>query len=102
MTERLRFFREAAEDIEEERAFYLKRSEEAEASFLHEVDHAIAAVADAPDRWPKYMKGTRRYVLDTFPFSLVYVVEEGVVVVVALEAERKKPGYWKSRLRKRY
>jgi toxin ParE1/3/4 len=101
MTARLRLFEEAAEDVEHERHWYRRRSESAEASFLRELDHAIASVIEAPQMWPRYMAGTQRYVLPTFPFSLIYFVEDDVVVIVCLASEHKKPGYWRDRLSKR-
>ena len=101
MSVRVRLFREASEEIEHERAWYRKRSESAEMSLLRELDHAIDAVVEAPDMWPRYLGDTRRYVFPTFPFSLVYFVEDDVVVIVALAAENRDPGYWRDRLPKR-
>jgi plasmid stabilization system protein ParE len=100
MTVRLRLFEEAAEEIEHERHWYRRRSESAEASFLRELDHAVAAVIDAPHIWPRYIAGTQRYVFPTFPFSLVYFVEDEVVVIVSIASEHKEPGYWRDRLPK--
>jgi plasmid stabilization system protein ParE len=96
---RLRFFKEAAAEIEHERGWYRDRSHVAEASFLRELEHAFEAVAQNPDTWPHYLGGTRRYVFPKFPFSLVYFVESGSFYVVALAAEHRPPGYWLERLR---
>lgn len=101
MTFRVRLFEEAAEEVEHERHWYRQRSESAEASFLRELEHAIAAVVDAPHMWPRYIAGTRRYVFPTFPFSLVYFVEEDLVLIVSIAAEHKQPGYWRDRMPKR-
>ena len=98
---RLRLFEEAAEEVEHERHWYRQRSESAEASFLRELDQAIAAVLEAPHMWPQYMAGTRRYVFPKFPFSLVYFVEDDVVLVVSVAADNKDPGYWRDRMLKR-
>ena len=100
MSDRIRFFEEAAEEIEHERRWYRDRSESAEASFLREVDHALDVVIEAPHRWPRHLSGTRRYVFRRFPFSLVYFLEGDVVVVVAVANDQKRPGYWRSRLRR--
>lgn len=100
MNDRIRFFEDAAEEIEHERRWYRERSESAEASFLRELDHAIEVVAEAPQRWPRYLAGTRRYVFRRFPFSLIYFVEDGVVVIVAIANGQKRPGYWRNRLRR--
>jgi hypothetical protein len=34
--------------------------------------------------------------LRKFPFSIVYFVEDDLVVVVSLVSERKRPGYWRA------
>jgi plasmid stabilization system protein ParE len=102
MTSRIRFFEEAADEVEHERRWYRKRSESAEESFLAELDHAIAAVGDAPHMWPSYIEGTQRYVFPTFPFSLVYFVEGNVVIIVAIAPDNKEPGYWRDRLPHRH
>jgi len=67
---------------------------------LRELDHAVDAVLNYPHMWPRHMEETRRYVFPKFPFSLVYFVEDNVVLVVALEAENKEPGYWRDRMPK--
>lgn len=97
---RLEFFDDAAAEIEEDRAWYLERSGSAEAGFLRELDHAIQQVADAPLQWPQYLAGTRRYVFPTYPYSLVYFVEDDVINVVAVAHDKKRPGYWRKRLSK--
>jgi plasmid stabilization system protein ParE len=89
---------EALAEIEESRAWYRQRSHSAEAAFLLEVDRAIHLVGDAPHRWPPYLRGTRRYVFTTFPYSLVYLVDDEVVNVVAVAHDKRRPGYWRNRL----
>jgi plasmid stabilization system protein ParE len=97
---RVQFFEEALAEIEESRAWYRLRSESAEGAFLREVDHAVDLVADAPHRWPIYLGNTRRYVFPAFPYSLVYFAEDALVSVVAIAHEKRRPGYWRKRLRK--
>lgn len=94
----LDFFEEAADEIDEGRAWYRRRSEPAETAFLRELDHAFEQIVEAPHRWPPFIGGTRRYVLPTFPYSLVYFVENDTVNVVAVAHEKRKPGYWRKRL----
>jgi plasmid stabilization system protein ParE len=96
---RLSFFEDALAEIEESRAWYRARSESAEAAFLHEIDHAVRLVQDAPYRWPAFLSGTRRYVFPTFPYSLVYLIEDEIVNVVAVAHDKRRPGYWRKRLR---
>ena len=97
----LRFFEDAGREIEKERGFYRERSEAAEAAFLRELDHAVKSVSEAPERWPVHIENTRRYVFPSFPFSLVYFVEDEAVFIVALEHHSRRPGYWRDRLPER-
>ena len=41
----------------------------------------------------------KRVFLERYPFAVVFYIEGETVYVVALEALRKRPGYWRSRLR---
>src|SRR6266571_7973626 len=96
----LHFFEEASDEAEEARRWYRERSEPAEAAFLSELDHAIAVVVEAPNRWPKHIADTRRYVFPTFPYSLVYFQDSERIYVVAVAHEKRRPGYWRKRLRR--
>jgi len=95
----LEFFEDASQEVEESRAWYRRRSERAEAAFLNELDHAIAQVVEGPWRWPEYSDSVRRYVFPTFPYSLIFFVEGETLHVVAVAHDKRKPGYWRNRLR---
>jgi plasmid stabilization system protein ParE len=41
----------------------------------------------------------KRVLLDRFPFAVVFCVENDTVQVIAVEALRKRPEYWRARLR---
>ena len=94
----LHFFEQANEEVEESRRWYRARSESAEAAFLRELDHAVEVVLDSPHRWPEYLGGARRYVFPSYPYSLVYFVEDETVHVVAVAHQSRRPGYWRKRL----
>ena len=99
MTE-LAFFEEASEEVEESGLWYRQRSEQAHAAFLRELDHAIEIVLESPQLWPTHVAGTRRYVFPTFPFSLIYFFERNTVHIVAVAHHKRRPGYWRRRLRR--
>jgi len=92
------FFHPAAvEEAQAARRWYLERSISAADSFLAELDHAIEAIAQTPDRWPDFVYGTRRYLFRRFPFQLMYRVVDGHVQIIAIAHGRRRPGYWKAR-----
>ncbi len=63
-----------------------------------EVERIAARIADAPDQGSPYLYGTRRFVLPLFRYSTVCLtLEAGYIIAVA--HHRRKPGYWRKRLR---
>jgi plasmid stabilization system protein ParE len=88
-------FRPAA--LEEARAaavWYRERSPAAADAFNDEITKAIKEIVSAPERWPQYRSGTRRFVLHRFPFFVVYRAQPNVVHVIAVAHARRRPGYW--------
>jgi len=92
-------FHEAA-SLELEAAFdwYLERSEPAAMRFLSEMDEAIATTSETPKRSPESGFGTRKFLLQRFPFALFYRELPSSVQVVAVAHGHRRPGYWKNRL----
>lgn len=78
--------------------WYRQRSPQAGTDFVIEVFYAIEGIREAPRRWPEHLHGTRRFVLDRFPFAIVYLDTDEVVNIVAVAHGKRKPGYWKQRL----
>jgi hypothetical protein len=46
----------------------------------------------------RFVDGTSRYVFAKFPYKLIYFVDGGVVVIVAVAHDKRRPGYWRGRL----
>ncbi|MBI3321644.1 MAG: type II toxin-antitoxin system RelE/ParE family toxin [Candidatus Omnitrophica bacterium] len=99
MTRNLEYLQEALEEAEEATRWYAERSPTTAAAFTNELDVAAAAVEQAPQAWPPYDHGTRRFLLRRFPYFLVYRIEPTRVVIVAVAHAHRRPGYWKDRLR---
>ena len=78
--------------------WYLERSEPAAQEFVAEVDRAIALVMQSPQRWPSGDFGTRRFVLQRFPFAITYREKNSGVQILAFAHGHRRPGYWKERL----
>jgi plasmid stabilization system protein ParE len=94
---RIEFHPSAVTEAEGAREWYAERSRSAAKGFLHELDHALVRVAEAPERWPEYEVGTRRLLFRRFPFALIYRVTDDCIQIVAVAHQRRKPGYWYSR-----
>ena len=93
----IRFHPAAAAEVEAAVQWYAARSPIAADAFVAEVNTCMERVREAPERWPRYVHGTRRYLFPHFPFSLVYRVRHGEIEIVAVAHHRRRPGYWRSR-----
>lgn len=102
MLQHVEFLSAAADEVRAAHAWYVARNEAAGAGFLNDLDDAVSNVAESPERWPRYLHGTRRYVFRRFPYSLVYRTTPACIQVVAVVHGRRRPGYWKDRAEKRF
>jgi len=86
--------------LEYEAAFdwYMERSILAASKFAAAVNRAMDMIVEAPQRWPTSCNGTRRFLLQKFPFAIVYRELPTVIQMVAIAHTRRKPGYWKQRI----
>ena len=64
------------------------------AAFAQEVDAAVSRIAETPIRYPLAEHGTRRIVLQRFPYNVFYRVGAEETVVVAVAHQKRRPGYW--------
>ncbi|MEO8435134.1 MAG: type II toxin-antitoxin system RelE/ParE family toxin [Pyrinomonadaceae bacterium] len=77
--------------------WYKARSITAARRFALELEAKIEVILDGPERWPLFESGTRRILLNRFPFSIIYRVTGEVVEIVAVMHQRREPGYWGDR-----
>jgi toxin ParE2 len=95
---RVEFHKEASLEYEAAFAWYLERSSSIASRFATELDRAVDAIAEAPQRWPANSQGTRKFLLQTFPFALIYRDSAAIIQVLAVAHGHRRPGYWKERL----
>ncbi len=98
MASEVRFHEAAGAEFEAAFGWYYLRSEFVASKFAEEMSHAIAMISDAPKRWPTATRGTRKFLLQRFPFAVFYREIPSGVQVLAVAHGHRKPGYWKSRL----
>ena len=80
--------------IEATRYYTEQAGPEVAQAFQQTVVDSVGRVAQFPLTWPRGRRGTRRLILRTFPFAIVYHVNEDRIVVVAVAHLKRRPGYW--------
>lgn len=95
----VRFHPAAAAEVDRAQAWYEERSVFAAAGFLQELTRAVQRIRAAPERHPPAEHGTRRLLLEQYPFSVVYLARRDEVFIIAVAHHKRRPGYWSARAR---
>jgi len=95
----VQFHEEASAEYEAAFDWYFARSELAALKFAEEeLSRAIVTITQAPQRWPHTVDGARKFLLQIFPFAVVYRELPAIIQILAIAHGRRRPGYWKKRL----
>ncbi len=62
-----------------------------------EVRKAAVRISEQPQVWSIERGDVRKYLLHTFPYKLMYSVEEGHILVIAVAHQHRNPDYWVGR-----
>lgn len=99
-----RFHPSAREELDAAGERYDEELPRLSLELLDAVDDAIFQIVERPAAWQRAEtlagREIRRFVMPRFPFAVFYYVVDDVVRIVAVAHARRKPGYWRSRLRK--
>ena len=91
------FHPSAQREAEAAQAWYEERDPLAASAFLRELSIGIQRIRQSPDRYPAAEAGTRKILLDRFPFTIYYRLKSDTLTVVAVAHHKRRPGYWSSR-----
>jgi plasmid stabilization system protein ParE len=95
---KVRLHPEARAELREARRWYFERSPLSATAFAHAVDNAVGRLVESPTRYPLADYGTRKIVLQRFPFNIFYRPGETEIVIVAVAHQKRRPGYWSGRV----
>ena len=73
------------------------RSTQAADGFYEELFRAVDVVRERPGLFAPYLHGTRRVVLDRYPFLVIYRELPRKIQIVAVAHAKRRPGYWAKR-----
>jgi hypothetical protein len=91
---------EAIVEGREARNWYRERSHDVEERFRVALRRSIREIREVPERWPADGDGLRSCRVAGFPYRLIYWSEGDCSLVVAIAHSKRRPGYWKVRLRR--
>jgi len=90
---------QAAAEHEDQVAYYETRAEGLGRRYHAALRSALVRVCDGPHRFRLvHAPDVRRAALKGFPFAVFFRAVDGVVQILAIAPNRKRPNYWKHRI----
>jgi plasmid stabilization system protein ParE len=68
---------------------------------LAKVGEAFTLLKEFPKAPPQIWDEYRRLLLRVFPYGFVYRIEVDEIIIVAIPHTKRRPGYWRRRLKTR-
>ena len=93
-----RFLAPAQTELLEAITYYAEINAELGVRFEQALARAVRAAAAHPERGAPRSRNTRRWLVQGFPFGVIYREVAGEIVVVPVAHQRKQPSYWERRL----
>jgi len=98
-----RYHPEAAVELDAEVGWYEDRLAGLGLSLSDNVDAVVDDLLDWPDSgvvWPNIRPGVtvRSRGVHRFPYRVVYMVRGDELIVIAVAADKRAPGYWRDRI----
>ena len=99
MTRAFSFHPAARTELREGVLFYEAEAQGLGAEFAAEVRAIVDQILEYPDAGSLVDAGVRRRLLRRFPYGIVYLCDIEPISIVAVMHQRRRPGYWLTRVR---
>jgi len=97
---RVKFLDAARTDVLEAAAFYEREQSALGERFRRELRRSIGRILAYPEAWSPLSPRTRRCLVNTFPYGVIYQVGGDAVLIVAVMHLHRDPESWRSRVTK--
>lgn len=89
---------EAEFDIQDAFEYYEAQSSGLGSEFVRAIDACLSGIGRNPQAYPVVYKQARRALIRRFPYGILYVINQDVIVVLACFHGRRNPKTWQDRL----
>jgi toxin ParE1/3/4 len=94
---KIEFLEPADIEYHEAADYYNLQSKNLGKKFILEIDGTLSIIKNYPESFAKYTKHTRKAVLTTFPYNIIYSIQQEKIIVIAVTHQHRKPKYWLKR-----
>lgn len=94
----IRFLTFADQEVDDAVEWYEQKDKDASRGFLDELDHAVRLVNTYPLLARLIEPEIRRFLFVSYPYALIYGIDEETIVVIAVAHQQREPRYWADRI----
>lgn len=94
-----RYLDEAEQELRDQIGYFDGISRAVAIRFVDEIERAVDEIREHPRIGAPLGRLLRRRVLTGFKYSVLYVDTEAEIVIVAIAPHRRRPRYWRDRLK---
>lgn len=91
------FHPEAEKELLEATNYYNECQDKLGIEFAKETYKSIKNILLFPKAWTPLSSNTRRYLINRFPYGIIYQITEKEIFIIALMQLNRKPKYWEDR-----
>ena len=95
---KIRLLKIAQQELDEAVEWYNQQVVGLGLEFLDEFDDSVKLVASFPEISKKILDDIRRFLINRFPYGVIYGIDGDFIVIIAIAHFRRKPNYWIDRL----
>lgn len=95
---RLFFLTIARDELAEIKRYYNRQQQGLGNAFKKEAEAAAKLILERPLAWQVEIEPARRFLLNRFPYKMVYLVRADQIVVLAIMHQHRQPDYWVDRI----
>lgn len=95
------FLTEADDEFREAARYYETEAAGVGVAFIAALHKAVSEILEFPFATPFVRGSVRKKVLRHFSYNIFYAVEADTIIIVAVAHQRKRPSYWRARIKSR-
>ena len=85
-------------ELQDAYEYYETQSERLGEKFINSFRSGIDRILCLPEAWSPIRYNVRKCVLDRFPYSIIYALEDEMIIILAIAHHHRMPEYWIDRL----
>lgn len=91
---RVRFLQVAKHELDDVVDYYNHERSGRGYEFLWEVFFGIERIKQFPEAWQVFHEDARRYLIRRFPYGIIYVGENDLILILAVAHLHREPDCW--------